>query len=138
MCRAVFEMQLSRSYVLVFDHQLEDAQLLGSLFDSLRCPMIVASSADQVIDRINQAPPYLLILAGNPQTLSPSLLNNLRTTADTFGITLLALSDCHAPSWVHQDENPGFDGFLVKPLSGDILGLLVQSARVRQTYRLAG
>lgn len=66
------------------------------------------------------------------------LFNNLRTIADTFDIILLALDDCHAPRWNYQDHNPGFDGFLVRPLSGDILTSLVQSAHIRQNYRLTG
>ncbi len=127
----------SQQYVLVLDPQCDDNRLLRTLFESLRCPMVIANSADQVMAKISQSPPYLVILAGNLQALSQNWVSDLRTTADVFGITLLALSDRHAPDWVHQDENPGFDGFLVKPISDDVLNSLVQSARVRQTCRLA-
>jgi CheY-like chemotaxis protein len=129
-------MTSSQQYALVLDPQHDDIRFLTALFESLRCPMVIANSADQVMATINQSPPSLVILAGNPQTLSQTWVSDLRTIADLFGITLLALSDCNAPSWIHQDENPGFDGFLVKPISDDVLNSLVQSARVRQTCHL--
>jgi AmiR/NasT family two-component response regulator len=61
-------------------------------------------------------------------------VNQFRSLADTCGITIVALTDVHAPSWLRQEENPGLDGFLVKPLNRDILSSLVQSAWIRQAY----
>lgn len=92
-----------------------------------------ANSEDQAVARVSQAPPYLVILTGDRQTWSHRLVHTLRNRAQAENITIVALTDCHSPSWLHQEENPGFDGFLVKPISGDILTSLVQSAWVRKT-----
>jgi DNA-binding NarL/FixJ family response regulator len=96
--------------------------------------MVVASSPDQAMARAVQAPPYLLILAGSQRSWSKALVHDFRNIASTCGITIVALTDFHAPSWLRQDENPGVDGFLVKPLNRDVLVSLVQSAWARQTY----
>ncbi|NJO42923.1 MAG: response regulator [Cyanobacteria bacterium CRU_2_1] len=97
--------------------------------------MVVASSADQAMAKAKQSPPSLIILSGNQQDWSQTLISRLRTIANhSGGIMIVALTDSHAPSWLRQEENPGLDGFLVKPLNGDVLTSLVQSAWARQTY----
>ncbi|MBD2059824.1 response regulator transcription factor [Oculatella sp. FACHB-28] len=96
--------------------------------------MVFASSIDQVVAKVSQMSPYLVILAGDGQNWSQALVKDLRDAANTCETTIVALTDCNAPSWVHQEENPGFDGFLVKPISSDVLTSLVQSAWARQTY----
>ncbi len=77
-------------------------------------------------------PPFLVILTGDHQKWSHALLSKLRTHANAGQITLVALTDFHAPSWMRQEENPGFDGFLVNPISSEVLLSLVQSAYTRQ------
>lgn len=91
----------------------------------------IASNEEQAIAQVNQYRPFLVILAGDHRSWSRTLLRQLRT----FGhrpITLVALTDFHAPSWLTQEENPGFDGFLVSPISSEVLSTLVQSAHTRQ------
>lgn len=127
-------MKPSQSYVLVLDQQLDDLHMLESLLNPLRCCVVVANSVEQAMAKISQEPPYLVILAGNRQNWSRALVNSLRARASTSSVTIVALTDVHAPSWQHQEENPGLDGYLVKPLSGDVLTSLVQSAWARQTY----
>ncbi|MDX2213206.1 MAG: hypothetical protein SFY66_07945 [Oculatellaceae cyanobacterium bins.114] len=127
-------MKLSQSYVLVLDHHSGDLKMLESLLMPLRCSIEVVSSVEQAMVRVNQAPPYLVILTGSRQNWSRTLVNKLRDQTNASNVTIVALTDVHAPSWQHQEENPGLDGFLVKPLSGDVLASLVQSAWARQTY----
>lgn len=130
-----FNMKPAHSYVLVLDQNSKDLQMLGGLLNQLRCPMVVASSADQAMAKAKQSPPSLIILSGNQQDWSQTLISRLRTIANhSGGIMIVALTDSHAPSWLRQEENPGLDGFLVKPLNGDVLTSLVQSAWARQTY----
>jgi DNA-binding NarL/FixJ family response regulator len=127
-------MKSSQSYVLVLGQPSDDLQMLEALLEHLSCPMVFASSADQVVAKASQAAPYLVILAGDGQNWSQAVVNDLRSVANTYKTTIVALTDCHAPNWMHQEENPGVDGFFVKPLSRDVLTSLVQSAWARQAY----
>jgi AmiR/NasT family two-component response regulator len=126
-------MKLTQSYVLVLDQGSDYLQGLECLITDLRCPLVVAHSAAQAIDRVTQTPPYLIILAGNQRNWSKKLVNEFRQRANTAKTTIVALTDSHDPSWLHQEENPGLDGFLVKPLNGDVLTSVVQSAWMRQS-----
>ena len=127
-------MEHLQNYILIFDQGSDDLQMLESLLRHLRCPLVVTSSLEQATARAEQAPPCLLILIGNQQAWSKPLVNQFRGLADAHGITMVALTDVHAPSWLRQEDNPGLDGFLVKPLNRDILSSLIQSAWIRQTY----
>ena len=97
--------------------------------------MEIVTTPDQAVDLVHQNPPCLVILQGNCRSWSQKLVHTLRAIADADSITLVALTDAHAPSWLHQDENPGFDGFLANPLSSDVLFSLIQSAVARQLCR---
>jgi AmiR/NasT family two-component response regulator len=127
-------MKQLQNYILILDEGSEDLQIIESLIGHLRCPMVVAGSIEQAMVNVRQTPPCLLILMGNQQDWSKPLMRQFRTLADSCGITIVALTDVHAPSWLRQEDNPGVDGFLVKPLNRDILSSLLQSAWVRQTY----
>jgi len=127
-------MKPSHSYVLVLDQQADDLQLLESLLTLLKCSMVAADSVEQAMTRVSQEPPCLVILAGSCHYWSQTLVNRLRHQADTASVTIVALTDVHAPNWQHRDDELGLDGFLVKPLSFDVLTSLVQSAWVRQAY----
>jgi AmiR/NasT family two-component response regulator len=127
-------MKSSQNYVLILGQPSDDLQMLEALLEHLSCPMVFASSTDQVVAKVSQMAPYLVILAGDGQNWSQALVEDLRNAADTCETTIVALTDCNAPSWMHQEENPGVDGFLVKPISRDVLTSLVQSAWARQTY----
>jgi AmiR/NasT family two-component response regulator len=123
-----------QNYILICGHGTDDLHVLESLLSPLRCPLVVTSSVEQAVAKATHEPPYLLILIGSQQNWPKSLVEQFRSLADTCGITIVALTDVHAPSWLRQEDNPGVDGFLVKPLNRDILSSVVQSAWVRQTY----
>lgn len=129
-------MKATHDYVLVLDQHPDDIQAVETLLQVLHCPAVVIDSAEQVVDRVNEDFPYLMILVGNHQRWPKTFLNELRDIADTFGGTILALTDNYVPSWIRQDENPGFDGFLVQPLNSDVLVSLVQSAWIKQLCSL--
>jgi DNA-binding NarL/FixJ family response regulator len=99
--------------------------------------VITVNTQDQAVVHASQAQPYLVILMGNRLNRAQSFIDQLRKTVNNRCITIVALTDVHAPSWLHQEENPGFDGFLVKPISGDVLSSLVQSAWARQAFSSA-
>ena len=120
-------------YILVLGKQSEDIQALESLLGRLRCSVAVASSADQAVEQASQTLPYLVILSGDWQDCSPKFVKQLRQMARVCGTTIVAITDFHAPSWLHQEDNPGVDGYLVKPIGGDVLCSLVQSAWARQS-----
>ncbi|NDJ18097.1 response regulator [Myxacorys almedinensis] len=118
------------SYVLLLSQWLDELHGLESLLERLKFEVQIANSIEHAISWVRQTPPCLIILHGNDW--SEPLLQRLRAIADAESITLVILTDCHMPRWLYQDQNPGFDGFLVKPLSSDILSSLVQSASARQ------
>jgi CheY-like chemotaxis protein len=127
-------MKSSHRYVLVLDSDSDTLQRLESILRWIHCPMATASSLEQAIAKINDVLPSLIILSGSQTKWSKSLLHKLRPgQQDTMpDVMIVALTDSHATSWVKQEENPGFDGFLVKPLSPDVVSSLVQSAWARQ------
>jgi DNA-binding NarL/FixJ family response regulator len=127
-------MEQLQNYILVLDSGSEDLQGLESLMRHFCYPLVVASSLEQAMAETAQAPPYLLILMGNQQQWSQALVRQFRGLADAASMTIVALTDKHAPSWLRQEDNPGLDGLLVKPLNGDILNSLVQAAWMRQLY----
>jgi DNA-binding NarL/FixJ family response regulator len=124
----------SHNYVLVLEQNSDDLHRLEDLFHRLSCSTVVTNSADQAVARASQAPPYLIILSSSQNTWSESLIHQFRNIADACDGTILALTDSHIPSWQHQEDNPGFDGFLVKPLHGDVLVSLLQSALAKKSY----
>lgn len=128
----VFQMCRSTSYVLVLDQPSDDLRKLTECLSQLCCSTLVLNSADQMMETAHQVIPDLVILAGQHHW-SGTLVSQLRSLANTRRATIVALTDCHSPSWTRQENNPGLDGFLVKPLSNEILVSLLQSASVRQS-----
>ncbi|NET37772.1 MAG: response regulator [Cyanothece sp. SIO1E1] len=133
-------MKASQSYILVLDQTsdalyraADDSHMLQHRLKHLSCSVVIANSPDQAVAQVRQEPPYLVILVSNCQAWLQPLVNQLRGTPYADSSTIVALTDSNVPSWLHQEENPGLDGFLVKPLNSDILKSLVQSAWVRQT-----
>ena len=125
-------------YILVLEQQpSHDSRLLSMLLDVWRSPLVVASSTAQVLDRIRYLPPSLVILIGNHESWPNQFSNQLRQEANSLGCTILALTDATSPSWPRQDEDDGsiFDGFLVKPLSSDVLASVLQTAQARRSVR---
>jgi CheY-like chemotaxis protein len=127
-----FVMKLMSRYVLLLAQPSEDLKGLEHLLERLRCSVSIASSSDQLLAYVTQRPPCLVILQSSDNHWSQRIIRQLKTVVDTANITLVALTDCHTPSWLTQEENPGFDGFLVKPLSREVLSSLIQSASARQ------
>ena len=128
-------MKRSQSYVLVLDQDSGNLQSLGALLDQLRCPMVITRSIDQAMAEASQISPYLIILSGEQQNWSKTLVKRLRSVANHSDyITIVALTDFYSSNWFSQEENPDLDGILVTPLDSDVLISLVQSAWLRRTY----
>lgn len=124
----------TNGYVLVLDPYHCDAHGMGSLLAQLSCSVFVTESPEQAVAQAQQLPPYLVILAGDNQSWSQPLVHQLRQTTQTTNVTIVALTDSAQPHWDHEEDNPGLDGFLVKPVSGDVLSSLIQSAQAKQSW----
>lgn len=120
-------------YILLLAEHPRQVRVLMSLLGCSSHSVAIACSEEQAVTQVNEEPPFLIILAGDHQNWSHTLLHELRNRSSAHPVTLVALTDFHAPSWIHQEENPGFDGFLVSPISSEVLSSLVQSAYTRQT-----
>jgi DNA-binding response OmpR family regulator len=131
-------MTISRSHVLVIGHPSEDLQPLLGILNRLCCSTDVAVSVEQVMLKVKQRLPHLVILSDNHHHDAPAgLVRDLRSLKNSRCSTIVALTDCHSPSWMPLEDVPGIDGFLVKPLNIDVLTSLVQSALARQTCTTA-
>ncbi|MBX2863525.1 MAG: hypothetical protein KTR27_08210 [Leptolyngbyaceae cyanobacterium MAG.088] len=102
--------------------------MVQSLSKQIECSIFVADSTDQAVARIKQSIPYLVILSGTHQDWSQAFVNRLRDTIKPLGTTIIALTQSHEPNWQLQEDHPGIDGFLVEPISNDVLNLVVKSA----------
>ncbi len=127
-----FEMDATSSSILLLAKHPRQVRFLMSLLGCSSFSVEIACSEEQAVVQARERPPFLIILAGDHLSWSQGLLCNLRTRAGAYPVTLVALTDFHAPSWVYQEENPGFDGFFVSPISSEVLSSLVQSAYTRQ------
>lgn len=123
-------MSFSSPYVLLLAPQsIEALHGLESLLQQMPYAVEIVHSFDQAVAKVVHEPPCLVILQEQPW--SQSLIRQLRTLKNADRITLVMLTEPHSPSWLHQEQNPGVDGFLVKPLSPEVLTSLIQSASAR-------
>ncbi|MDJ1169067.1 response regulator [Roseofilum sp. BLCC_M154] len=125
-------METLTNSVLVLGQELEDLNLLQSMLNHVPCQVAIAKSPEQAVSLSSQTLPSLVILSGNCHQWSSDFVYQLREQAKKCGVTIIALTDCHAPSWLHQESHLGLDGYLVKPLATDILMSVVESARLRR------
>ncbi|MEM9215482.1 MAG: hypothetical protein AAGD25_14200 [Cyanobacteria bacterium P01_F01_bin.150] len=126
----------SSDYVLVLEQKpSQDSCLLSMLLDIWRSPLVVASSTTQVLDRMRYLSPSLVILIGNHESWPNQFSYQLRQEANVLGCTILALTDAASPSWPKQEDGSIFDGFLVKPLSSDVLTSVLETAQARRSVR---
>jgi DNA-binding response OmpR family regulator len=125
----------SHGYILVLDTEPQGHRDAYPLEAQLQYPVFIAKSVDQAVSRAMQTPPGLVILIGdNDRHWSASLVQQLRQNAQCNQLTIVALSDSTSPQWNYLEETPGVDGFLVKPLSTEILRTLVESAFARRNH----
>lgn len=123
-----------KEYVLLFCEESEDLQALESLLCRLSCPVAIANSEDQAMAKASQDLPFLVILTDTRRDHAPGFVRQLRRQPTVCGPTIVLLTEPHAPWWLPQEDNPGFDGYLVKPLAVDVLISLIESAWARQSY----
>lgn len=94
-------------------------------------PVFIAQSAEQAVARMQQEAPYLVILSGNQQNWSQPAVKRLRDNAKPSKAIIVALTESNEPSWSSHEDYPELDGFLVKPISNDVLTMLVESAQAK-------
>ncbi len=121
------------SYILVVSQSSEDCQwLYGLPLERLQCAVMVVSSLEDAVQQIHRAVPCLLILASGQSVWHTSIVQRFRSLTNDCGMTIVVVSESHAPRWSRQDHSLGIDGYLVKPITGEILNSLIQSAWARQ------
>jgi len=125
-------METLKNHVLLLGQELDDLNLLQSLLNQVPCRVAIAKSPEQAVTLSSQTLPSLVILSGNYHQWSADFVHQLREQAQKCGVTIIALTDCHAPSWLHRESPLGVDGYLVKPVATDILMSVVESARLRR------
>jgi AmiR/NasT family two-component response regulator len=125
---------INGGYILVVDPQRQEMLATSSTTFDLECPVLVVNSTEQAMGRLNQGFPWLVILMmDNGQEWLRSSIQQLRQVTASTDMTIVALTDATNPEWNYGEDMPDVDGFLVKPLTLDILKSLVASAAARQT-----
>lgn len=129
-------MNISRGYILLLEQrQPNAAQVAQLMLSQFPYPIIIAGSTDQAVAQIQRENPCLVILSGSQQNWSETVVQRLRETVKPADVTIVALTEPNEPSWSPQEEHPSLDGFLVKPLSSDVLNSVVESALVKTSLR---
>lgn len=123
------------NYVLILDEEYRWLPQSDLPLTVVRCPIYVASSPAQAIAQAQAVPPCLVILVGNDQNWVKTQVHTLRQATQATQATIVALTESAYPTWEPAEESPDVDGFLVKPLTDDVLTSLVQSALAQQSYR---
>ncbi len=128
-------MKLPHGYVLVLDERQRNLHQADFPLASHQYPFILAASAEHAVEQARQAAPCLVILVGEDHTWFEQQVSALRCSQNTPPLTIVALTESTSPRWQANQHPPDLDGFLVKPLTDDILASLVQSAIVKQSYQ---
>jgi CheY-like chemotaxis protein len=128
-------MKLLEDYVLVLDEQESRPPRaeLSSLSD--HCAFVMANSAEHAVEQAQQKKPCLVILVGENQSWFESQVRILRQARQAAPMTIVALTESASPRWRQDAFALDLDGFLVQPLTDDILVSLVQSAAIKQSYQ---
>jgi DNA-binding NarL/FixJ family response regulator len=122
-------------YILVLDPEHQGVRI-PTIEAELPYPVFVAKSQEQAVARLSQGKPSLIILMGSRgQSWSETLVRHLRQLSPADEMTIVALTDSASPQWSDDTDIPEIDGFLVKPLSLDIIKSLVESAQARQAWQ---
>jgi AmiR/NasT family two-component response regulator len=128
-------MKLPQDYVLVLDEQQQSAQSSELPCISDQYSFVIASSAEHAVEQAQQVNPCLVILVGEDHRWFEDQVKVLRRSSTRPSMTIVALTESASPNWQVSKETMELDGFLVKPLTDDILVSLVQSAIIKQAYR---
>lgn len=125
----------SQTYVLILDEQYRWLPQTDLPLNSAQLPIYVASSPEQAVAQVQEAVPCLVILVGDDHSWVRTQVHTLRQVTQATPATILALTESTHPNWEPHENTPDLDGFLVKPLTNDVLTALIQSALVKQAYR---
>ena len=128
-------MKLPQDYVLVLDERQRSVQNSDLPDIPEQYSFVIASSVEHAVEQARRVNPCLVILVGEDHHWFENQVKALRRTSETPSMTIVALTESASPSWQASKETLELDGFLVKPLTDDILVSLVQSAIIKQSYR---
>lgn len=126
-------MKLPQRYILLMGKDSEVLRGLEVGLQKLECTVTIAPSLEQAIAKVSDSPPDLVLAAGTPQHYTSSSLSQLRDGDRHCPILIFAVS--HSPSYQPLTYNdPHFDGYLVNPVSEEVLNSLLQSAQAHQSW----
>lgn len=127
---------MSQSYLLIVTTNREGLVELEPLLWQMEKPeaITIVNSIEEAVTSIRHTPPYLIIVLEQEAHHATRLVQECRHGQGS-PVTIVGLSQHDNPLWMNHETNPGFDGFLVHPISPAVLLLLIQSAQLRQTCR---
>jgi AmiR/NasT family two-component response regulator len=131
-------MKLSRDYVLVLNERKSSSSKPELSNLSHRYTFVIATSVEHAVEEAQQKNPCLVILMGENPSWFEHQVRALRQANQMPPMTIVALTESGSPQWQSANRTFDLDGFLVQPLTDDILLSLVQSAVIKQSYRQTG
>ena len=128
-------MKLLEDCVLVLDEQESRPPRAELSRLSDHYAFVMANSAEHAIEQAQHKKPCLVILMGENQSWFENQVKILRQSRQAAPMTIVALTESASPRWQRDAYTLDLDGFLVQPLTDDILVSLVQSAAIKQSYQ---
>ncbi|MEL6159099.1 MAG: hypothetical protein AAFQ40_13280 [Cyanobacteria bacterium J06623_5] len=130
-------MEYSQDYILVIGQSSREMlsaapAVSQTITQALNCPVVTMTSPVQAVEKAQVNPPYLVILSDDDgQTWTPNIARQIRQSVGSRSVVIVALttsSECSWPLSDNSETHAGIDGFLVEPMSSDILCALHESA----------
>jgi signal transduction histidine kinase/CheY-like chemotaxis protein len=115
--------------VLVVDDNVDAAQMLALLVETLGHRALVENSSSAALERAVQEPPDVALLdIGLPQVDGYELARRLRAQAGARRMTLVAVTGYGQEQDRERARRAGFDHHLVKPADTTVLASLLEAA----------
>ncbi len=120
--------------VLVVDDNVDAAQMLALLVETLGHQALVENSSSAALARASQEPPDVALLdIGLPQVDGYELARRLRAQAGARRMTLVAVTGYGQEQGRQRVRRAGFDHHLVKPADTAVLARLLEEATAEAT-----
>lgn len=127
-------MSTPQGYVLLLGASGEESGPVYHLLLQHQYSVFIASSTAQAVARIAESSPCLMILLGNRQHWSPTVVKHLRQQVQSTEVTIVALTELSGTSWSPREDYADLDGFFVTPISDDVLTSVLESALVKTGF----
>jgi len=109
--------------VLIAEDSVVNRELLRELLEARQCEVVEAKDGIEALEAIARARPEILLLDINmPRLDGFGVIQKVRENPDTADLPVLAVTAYAMRGDRERILSAGFDGYLSKPVSADLLG----------------